>query len=299
MVSDVRMPATVIIPAHNESASIRRLLDALAPGQSAESPRDSPALEVLVVCNGCTDDTAAIARQYEPGVRVMEIPEASKRHALDAGDAAAHGARRAYVDADVVISRTDILRLFDALSDTHMVTAPARHLDLTGSSWLVRSYYEVWRRLPQVESGVFGRGVVVMSPAAHARVRRLPPVMSDDLAASEAFGPGERVVVTDATVSIQCPRTFPDLLRRRIRVATGNRQLDDLALRTNEARTSGRTLVAIAVARPGIVPAVGVFAMVSFLARLGAARRVRRGDYTTWLRDESSRRPGGGPRVPA
>src|SRR5659263_169141 len=121
MVSDVRMPATVIIPAHNESASIWRLLDALAPGQSAESPRDSPALEVLVVCNGCTDDTAAIARQYEPGVRVMEIPEASKRHALDAGDAAAHGARRAYVDADVVISRMDILRLFDALSDTHMV----------------------------------------------------------------------------------------------------------------------------------------------------------------------------------
>lgn len=290
MGSDDGVQATVIIPAHNEAASIRRLLDALCPASADESSGDVD-LEVIVVCNGCTDTTAEIARQYEPQIRVLEIPEASKRRALDAGDAAGGGESRAYVDADVVVSRSDILRLLGALSGLRLVAAPARLLDLSGSSWLVRSYYRVWRRLPQVETGVFGRGVVVLSPAGVGRVRALPHVMSDDLAISEVFAPEERVVVSEATVSIRCPRTVRDLVRRRIRVTTGNRQLDNRGLRSPSARTSVRTLADIAIAEPTLLPAIGVFVAVTLLARAGAARQLRRGDFNTWLRDESSRRP--------
>ena len=49
---------SVIIPAHNEAKVIRRCLEGLLAGAPAgEEP------ELIVVCNGCSDDTAAIARQ--------------------------------------------------------------------------------------------------------------------------------------------------------------------------------------------------------------------------------------------
>lgn len=51
----------------------------------------------------------------------------------------------------------------------------------------MRWYYDVWQRLPQVREGLFGRGMIVLSPEGHERVRALPQVMSDDLAMSESF----------------------------------------------------------------------------------------------------------------
>src|SRR5680860_1419657 len=64
---------SVVIPAHNEAGVIRRclttLLDGVEPG----------ALDVVVACNGCSDDTAAIARSIDPTVRVVETDVASKK----------------------------------------------------------------------------------------------------------------------------------------------------------------------------------------------------------------------------
>jgi hypothetical protein len=42
-------------------------------------------------------------------------------------------------------------------------------------------------------------------------------------------------------------------------------------------------------ARPLIAPQVAVFLAVAVLARRQAAREVRQREYSTWLRDESSR----------
>jgi hypothetical protein len=42
--------------------------------------------------------------------------------------------------------------------------------------------------------------------------------------------------------------------------------------------------------RPAFAAKLPVFAAVTVAARLGARRSVARGDFTTWLRDESSRR---------
>ena len=52
----------VIIPAHNEAAVIARCLDTLL-----EPPRPDR-LDVVVVANGCTDDTADRARAFGPPV---------------------------------------------------------------------------------------------------------------------------------------------------------------------------------------------------------------------------------------
>jgi hypothetical protein len=153
----------------------------------------------------------------------------------------------------------------------------------------VRWYYDVWQRLPQVEQDLFGRGVVMVSAEGYERLRGLPQVMSDDLAMSEAFSARERRVVTDALVVIQAPRTVRDLLRRRVRVVTGNAQADDHGLRHHESRTSARRLLEMASHSPRLAMRLPVFLSITLLARVLSRRAVRAGDFTTWQRDDSSR----------
>lgn len=281
------MPSTsVVIPAHNEGRVIGRLLESLL--RQAEPGE----FDVVVVANGCDDDTAEVARDH--GVRVVETPVPSKREALRLGDEAATSFPRVYVDADVQVGTADVRALRDALAGDTLAAAPERALVLRDRPWPVRAYYAVWTRLPAVREGLFGRGVIAVSEAGNRRIMELPPVMGDDLAASLAFGPAERRVVTTAAAVIHPPRTFADLMRRRVRAVTVVAEMGQVAggevtTAAQEARTGPRDLLAIARRAPWLAPHLAVFLAVTLVARARARRAVRAKDYTTWLRDESSR----------
>jgi len=276
--------ASVIIPAHNEASTIERNLRALRSG------RGSSDLEVVVVCNGCTDRTAEVARQADPQARVIEVPQPSKVEAIRVGNAATDVFPRIHLDADVELDGASALALLAPLGEEGLLaTAPRRSLPRDGCSRWVRWYYDVWESLPQVEAGLFGRGVVALSEEAERRVAALPPMMSDDLVVSDAFGPGERRVVEVAVAVVHPPRTVRDLVRRRIRVITGNAQAQRAGVRRAGSRTRLRVLLALAVVRPGIALRLPVFAGVHVAASVGARRAIRAGDFTTWQRDESSR----------
>lgn len=276
---------TVIIPAHNEARVIGRLLRLLL---SAARPGE---LEIIVVPNGCTDDTAEVAASFGPSVRVIAIPAASKHEALRAGDHAAKGFPRLYVDADVELQTEDVRALASALLNPGVLAAgPERVLPMSGVHWLVRWYYDIWTNLPEVRVGLFGRGVIAVSEAGHQRVAGLPALLSDDLAVALMFADGERIIVKDAQVVIYPPRTMGDLLRRRIRVATGVSQIEhDQSAPDSTAQTRLTDLLAIVRREPRMAPRVAVFAAVAAAARFRAAHAVRRGDHVTWHRDESSR----------
>lgn len=276
------MIASVVVPAHNEAKGLSENLTALLDG----IPHG--AVEVVVVCNGCTDDTAAVARKV-PGVRVLEIAEASKARAVEVGNASATTYPRLHLDADVRLTGTDLLRLVDALDeDGVLAVAPGRSIPTEHSSWPVRAYYRVWQSLPAVRSGLFGRGAFCLTAEGQARVAAAgTSLMNDDLVASELFTPAERRVVTDATVVVRPPRTVKDLVRRRIRVATGNAQADAHGAR--HGSTSFSDLLMLGLRQPAIGLRVPVFMTVTLVARMLSRRAVRTGDYTTWLRDESSR----------
>lgn len=278
---------SIVIPAHNEARVIGRLLDSLLAGL----PEDDT--DIVVVCNGCTDDTARIAAARGPRVRVVETPVPSKHAALRTGDDHARGFPRVYVDADVVIPGADVLALAEPLHDAAsgiLATAPERRIPLAASAWRVRAYYRVWQRLPAVREGLFGRGVIAVSKAGYDRIAALPPLMADDLAASLAFAAEERLVVGAAHVVIQPPRTWRDLIKRRIRAAVSTAQVEEHQ-RPEEAsaRTSKADLAALLRAEPALLPDVVVFLAAAVAARRGAARAIRAQDFGTWLRDESSR----------
>jgi len=282
---------TVVVPAHNEARVIGRLLGQLAPAAPASGTAQPDELDVIVVTNGCTDDTAKVAASFGPPVRVLSIPVASKRDALRAGDEAAKGFPRIYVDADVELGAADIQALGAALSRPGALAGgPRRDLDLAGRPWLVRAYYAVWERLPEVRSGLFGRGVIGLSEAGYARVAGLPPLLADDLVASLAFQPAERVIVPGARVVVHTPRTFRDLLRRRVRATMGVNQVEAAeGAPASTARTRPRDLLDLVRAEPRLAPQVVVFLAVAVLARRRARREVKRREYSAWLRDESSR----------
>ena len=90
---------TVIVPARNEEASLGACLESLVS-------QDGIAFEVIVVDDGSTDRTRAIAQSF-PGVRVIEpgaLPEgwSGKNNAVTAGASQACGRWLLFADADTV-----------------------------------------------------------------------------------------------------------------------------------------------------------------------------------------------------
>ena len=68
---------SIIVPAYDEAQVIGRLLGQLVPSA------DEGGLDILVVANGCTDNTAEVAASFGPPVRVLSISAASKREAAN------------------------------------------------------------------------------------------------------------------------------------------------------------------------------------------------------------------------
>jgi hypothetical protein len=286
-------PGSVVIPAHDEANVIGRLLNRLTEAT------DAPPLEVTVVCNGCHDSTADVARSF--GVRVIETPVPSKITALRLGDDASFAFPRLYVDADIEIDRRSVDQLIGALSSGRVLAAgPRRVLPMNGVSRLVRAYYAAWEELPAARLSLWGRGVIGIAAEAHHRVASMPDAMSDDLALSLLFAPNERTVVDDAVVVVHPPRTLLALLVRKERSLTGNRRLTQSGTDVTPDRTRPADLWRIARRSPR--QAVGIVILVG-VAVAGRIRMVRRdhGTPVVWGRDETSRAgsarplpPGGG-----
>ncbi|MGC5020476.1 glycosyltransferase [Micromonospora sp. DT47] len=276
---------SVVVPAHNEAAVIGRLLRGLVtdarPGE----------FEIVVVPNGCTDDTERVAASVGEPVRVVPVASAGKYGALRAGDAHTTGDIVIYLDADVEIGADDLRRLAAALREPGVLAvAPERLVATARSSWTVRWYYDFWQQLPVVREGLFGRGVIAVSREARRRLLALPDVMGDDLAASVTFAPDERRVVPDTRVVVHAPRTLGDLVRRRVRSVTATTQLQrSMPKAVHAARTTRADLLGVVSRSPTTAPKLAVFLAVTALTRWRARRPIHSGDFTTWLRDESSR----------
>ena len=276
--------AAVVITAHNESQVIGRLLSRLAPLATVTD------LVIVVVVHGRTDNTAEIASLSGPGVRVLSLGTVPRHAALRAGDDVATGFPRLYADADVDLDPGGVQALIaEVRRPGVLAAAPERVLPLDGCPWYVRWYYDIWLRLPEVRRGLFGRGVLAVSEAGHARLARLPPrLLADDMAASLSFAPAERSIVAAARASRQPPRTFTDLLCRRIRAAASLAQIERARCTPSlAARTRPADLAAIVRSDPMAAPRVALFLAVTAIAKLAA--RLTRPPRLPGLRAKAAR----------
>ncbi|MEQ7007119.1 bifunctional polysaccharide deacetylase/glycosyltransferase family 2 protein [Actinopolymorpha sp. B17G11] len=105
-------PVSVIVPAYNEAAGITATLRSLV---ASDYPGD---LEVVVVDDGSTDNTAAIASRLGlPEVRVIRQRNAGKASALNTGISYSRHDVLVMVDGDTVFEPTTIRRLVQPLAD--------------------------------------------------------------------------------------------------------------------------------------------------------------------------------------
>ena len=286
------MNATIIIAAHNEAAVIGRCLSALL------TDRQSGEFAVIVVPNGCSDETATIARRHQ-SVRVIEIAIASKAAALNVGDAAANGFPRIYLDADIIAAAEDVRRLCRALlgapttlASAPMAAVPKRELDLVGRPLLVRSYFNIQARLPAFNDGLFGRGMIALSEEGRRRFDRFPDMIADDLFLDSLFASDEKLVVDTVTTTIATPLRTGDLIRRLGRVRRGNAAMRSAgrAGRVDaQVRNADRWswLRDVVIPQPRLAPAAVIYVGITVLAAVWAKRRP--GSNREWGRDESTR----------
>lgn len=271
--------ASVVVPAHNEVLVLARCLGALL----ADAERSE--LEVVVVCNGCTDDTASVARSFADAVTVIEVSEASKTLALNVGDRATSAYPRFYVDADVEMGISSLRQVADVLAEGIVdCAAPRPTFTTEDRSWTLRAFYQVWQELPYLNDEMIGSGVYALSEGGRRRWGEFPDITADDQFVMQLFSGTERRSVTGATFRVHPPRTLRGLVRMRARAYRGNAELDASGRTAGgPPGGAGRALVRLG-RRPRWWPKIAVFATVNLAAKV-RVRRYRGG----WERDESAR----------
>ncbi len=280
--------ASVVIPAYNERSVIARCLRALATGTRAGE------LDVIVVANGCHDDTAVIAKAE--GAIVLETAEGGKARAIRLGDEQCRTFPRLYLDADSELSGDSVRAMVAALTRTGApACAPTPEFDLTGASWPVRGFHRALRALLGDRHSLAGSGAYMLTSEGHQRVFPLPNVIADDGWVHRTFDPEERIVVGAARVSVRVPRTVAATIRTRARIRLGNRELADLGRPATEPPLRPRELITL-VRRHEVTPLDAIcFLSVLVAERVLGRWRAARGTARNWGHDQTARTAEGGP----
>jgi glycosyltransferase involved in cell wall biosynthesis len=275
----------IVIPAHNEERVLKITLPNLAPllGQG---------VEIVIVANGCVDGTASAARSL--GFHCVDIPQASKTAALNAGDDAVSSYPRIYLDADVIVDARTILEVINRMrSSDVLAAAPRLKVVMAKSTRLVRLYYSGWLASDYFNVGHVGSGFYALSLEARRRFATFPDLISDDLYVQQLFKSSELTVYTDLVFSINAPRTFRSLSARAIRILAGNAQLKKLAAPTSYISTQPTRRVLHLLRRSrrlnrSYVPALFYLAC-SAIFRWKASRLIQSARKIDWSQDRTTR----------
>lgn len=280
---------SIIIPAHDEASVIHKTLDCLTEGaQETDWQKD---YEIIVVCNGCTDNTADICRTYS-GVKVVESEIGNKAHAMNLGDEHAAGFPRIYLDADIVTDRASMVAVADVLKNGEAdLAAPSFQIDLDGCTLAVRSFYKVWLELPYFKEQLIGAGVYALSEQGRKAFGEFPDLFSEDEYIRLLFPKERRQVVKEAWFRFRPPTNLGALLKIRSRHQRGNYQLQKLYpdLWKRKEPTSG--VLGTLARRPDLWPWVVPYSTVVLITRANGYYQLRNLSKMKWDKDTSSRAP--------
>lgn len=277
---------SVIIPAYNEenviAATLAELIDGAISGE----------IEVIVVCNGCTDNTVEVVKSFGSVIRCIETEVSSKANALNLGDATARGFPRFYQDADVVLSLDAIRQIIKVLGSGRFLAAgPRMGLDLRISSWPVRAYYEVWQQLPYVRGGMIGVGVYALSQNGRKRFDKFPAIIADDRFIRALFKENERTVVSACCSVVKAPANLSALIKIKTRSRLGGYQFKKKfpQLINNEKKDYGMAILG-SLKKVKLWPALIVYLLVNISCRFRARWQLLHNLVDAWERDVTSRR---------
>lgn len=275
---------SIVIAAHNEEAVIARTLALL------HEVVDQGLVDVVVVCNGCTDRTAEVARNFT-GVRVRELDHPSKTAALRHGDQIAMPGPRIYLDADVELTGAAAVATMVALTDGALAARPPHRFESSRASWVVRRWYAVREQLPSIATALWGAGCYALSVEGRTRFGEFPEIVADDLFIDALFLADEIRIVDTDPITVRTPRVTADLLRimRRSYRTQSETAPDTGGIGLSPGQQSqSRDLMRLVRRDPARVLDVGIYLALIAVARAHA----QVGAPPTWERDASSRQLG-------
>ena len=277
---------SIVVPACNEGRVIERCLEGLLRDAAPNE------IEIVVVCNGCTDETAERARRFGSPVKVVETPIGSKIHALNLGDKEVTSFPRFYVDADIELTMAavrDVAALLDDHSPT-VVAAPRAVVEYRGRPWMVRSFYRVWTRMPYFRKDMTGSGVFAFSRRGRERFGEFPDVITDDEFDRRMAAPSERRASAHTTFTIHAPRTVEGLVKILSRSRAGRYELHErFPALQDVAETGAWSTFLTLVTTPSLWIHAPAYLAITLLTVRRARQKMRQKTNRFWDRDESSR----------
>lgn len=277
------MPS-IVIPAHNEKMVIERCLRSVLAAPRLEN------LEVIVVCNGCTDETAQICRDFDDSIIVIETDVPSKSNALNLGDEAASSFPRMYLDADIELPEGGLKATFDAMRGPVHAAAPKPEFDTTGASLPVKMFYTAWQRVPYFNGSMIGSGVYALTEEGRARFDRFPSIIADDGFVRLQFEASERRCIESARFVIRTPQNMSQLIGIKSRVVAGtdelHRTFPELSAREETNQASALKMMLL---KPHLWPCFAVYIYAKRAIRRRVTFKGRTGALGQWDRDDSSR----------
>jgi glycosyltransferase involved in cell wall biosynthesis len=266
---------TILIPAWNEATVIGESLGRL------EAEGVTRFFDVIVIANGCDDDTAAQAQAAMPEARVIDTPVAGKTNALNLGQRlASRDLPVICLDADLRTGLADLIALTAPLRDGRAEAAcGTMEVDTSAASMMVRAWYRAWMLNPYFAQGKFG-GMFALSSSAAERLFPLPDVVADDEYLRRAIGPEGIAFVPGCRFTARSPRDLRSLLRVRQRSLRGSRALDLPA-----GHGGAKTMLQRALRHPARWGDMTVFVALQMAVRFN----LMRSSAQRWERDNSTR----------
>ncbi|GAA3043333.1 glycosyltransferase family 2 protein [Actinokineospora globicatena] len=201
----MRLRVDVVVPARDEGALVGACVRSVFVGSEGVD------VLVIVIANGCSDDTAERAR--EAGAFVVEVAGEGKAAALNEGLARCRdNTAVVFLDADTVLLPGTLAQMASAMDAPEPRLVGPRPLVVRPSGWLARSFAAVWTRLPAVTGDVIGAGCYAINAAGRTLVDRFPDVVADDAWARTRFQ--KRIVAGEFFLVFPEGRELAHVVRR-------------------------------------------------------------------------------------
>ena len=277
--------AIIIVPAHNEESVIEACLNSIVNQEGID--------HVIVPCNGCTDNTVEIVQTKFPSVTCLNISKPSKTNALNVAEKKAQELGVSYpifyIDADTQLSKNCIAHITNAMKDsTIKLSAPTPIIDTQNSSWLVKTYYNVWTRLPYIKEGVIATCSFIVSAEGRQRFEQFADVIGDDGFIRCHFKNSEIANIEGAEIYITAPKDIFSLIKIKTRARLGNMELisrDKCPIQ--ESKHYGNVMRSRLFSKDFIPTAV--YIAIALIIRVRAQRQFKKLDSYQWEKDTSSR----------
>lgn len=281
------MSLSVVVPAYNESAVIEHTLSyLLADGRLVST-------EVLVICNGCSDDTASLVSAFTQSnidlltdrkltIEVVETEVASKTNAINIGIERASGEYIILLDADIHVSGATLISLMQNLIETGKdLLSPSVSFDYEYASFWVREYYKVASTSSYNKRYRFSN-VIAMSKVGVKCLGPLPEVIADDEYLRRQFKQEQVSICEELNFCFACPTNARDLLSILTRIQRGNYQLAQLGVKDH------MEMEKVKVSAPSF-SSFFIFSAFKLLSKLHALWQLKTGKAIVWEKDNSSR----------